>query len=206
MQPTIYNFNQGSDEWFAIRRGKMTGSHAQAIATAGKGLDTYTSEIAAELFTGKGKKQYKNSAMQNGNDTEDLVRTAYEMYSGNSVYQVGFAQYNDYVGCSPDGLVGNDGGIEIKSRDSDENSYSTTHLNLLLGEEEFESKYVWQCYMNMLVFDRQWWDLMSYDPSFKGKSLYVVRLYRDKNKDAKLLNGFVVGEQSIKTKLQILTK
>lgn len=200
MQPIIYDVIQGTEEWLALRRGKMTASHAQAIAAAGKGLDTYTSEIAAELYTGKGKKIYKNAAMQNGNDTEHLVRIAYEMYTGESVYEIGFAQYNEYVGCSPDGLVGGDGGVEIKSRDSDEDSYSLTHLKLLLGEEDFESCYVWQCHMNMLVLNRQWWDLISYDPSFKDKSLFIRRIYRDESKDSKLLNGFEVGEKMITEK------
>lgn len=200
MQPIIYDVSQGSEEWLALRRGKMTASHAQAISAAGKGLDTYTSEIAAELYTGKCKKMYKNAAMQNGNDTEHLVRIAYEMHTGESVCEIGFAQFNEYVGCSPDGLIGADGGVEIKSRDSDEDSYSLTHLKLLLGEEDFESGYVWQCHMNMLVLERQWWDLVSYDPSFKDKSLFIKRIYRDESKDSKLLNGFEIGKKMITEK------
>lgn len=204
MQPIIYNVQQGSEEWFALRRGKMTASHAQAIASAGKGLETYASEIAAELYTGKGKKIYKNAAMQNGNDTEHIVRVAYEMYTGYSVQQVGFVQYNEHVGCSPDGLVGTDGGVEIKSRDSDGDSYSLTHLKLLLGEEDFESGYIWQCHMNMLELDRKWWDLISFDPSFKDKSLFVKRIYRDETKDSKLLNGFEVGKNLVQKKFNQL--
>lgn len=202
----IYDCQQGSPEWIELRRGKMTASHAQQIGNAGKGLDIYTSEIAAELFTGKTAKTYKNASMQNGNESEYLARIAYEMKTGYTVSQIGFAQYNAYVGASPDGLVGSDGGIEIKSRDSDDESYSTTHLKLLLGEEKFESKYIWQCHMNMHVLDRSWWDLISFDPSFKDKSLFIERIYRDPEMDKRLLSGYETGAKLIETKLKKLNR
>lgn len=200
----IYNFEQETPEWYAVRLGKMTASHASEIGNCGKGLDSYTMEKAAELFTGKTKKLRKNSAMINGVNTEPLARFAYEMERGVTIQQIGFAEYNDYVGASPDGLVGEDGGIEIKSRDSDEESFSNTHLKLLFGVEKFDSKHVWQCHMNMFVFDRKWWDLMSFDPAFKEKSLFIERIYRSPKHDEALITGFSMGEAMIKNKLEKL--
>lgn len=194
----IIDCTQGSDEWFAVRMGKMTASHAQAIATCGKGLETYCQQLAAEIFTGKRPESYKNENMQRGNDEECFARMAYELDTDNRVDIVGFAQHSDSVGCSPDGRVGLKGGVEIKRKTF------IKHLNLLLGVEEFESSYVWQCHMNMLVFNAEWWDLMSFNPDFKDRSLYRIRIYRDSKKDESLLKGFDLGEDLIKKYLNIL--
>ena len=110
----VYNCEQGSEEWLKCRLGKLTGSVAHTIATSGKGLETLCLEKATEILTGIISDGYKNDAMQHGNDYEAEARSIYELETGNTVIQVGFCEDNEFVGVSPDGLIGDDGLIEIK--------------------------------------------------------------------------------------------
>lgn len=197
----IKDIEQGSPEWHELRRTRMTASHAQEIGTAGKGLKTLCRKIAAQIFTGElASDGFKNEAMERGSEEETFARSAYEFERSVEVEQIAFAIYSDYVGASPDGLVGEAGGCEFKRKTFEK------HNDLLLGSESFESKYIWQCHMNMLVFDRQWWDLVSYNPLFKNRALHIIRILRDPAKDAALLAGFAKGEELIKQYVAELTK
>jgi hypothetical protein len=194
---TIHDVQQGTPEWHALRLEKMTASHAHTIAVAGKGLSTYCRQIAAQIYTGMAFEGYTSEAMQRGIDEEDFARGAYELATGADVVQVGFAEFEPYFGASPDGLVGLDGGVEFKRKTS------KCHNDLLLGVVDFEPEYIWQCHANMMVFDRDWWDLCSFNPTFKDRSLFTRRIYRDTACDAKLLAGIEAGKQEIKHYLSL---
>lgn len=188
----LYNIEQGTPEWLELRKGRMTASHAQEIAANGKGLETLCRRLAAQIYTDSLAPTYKNDNMICGSEEEHFARSAYEFETGQKVEQVGFVIYSDFVGSSPDGLVGTDGGVEYKRKTFEK------HNDLLLNADKFETKYVWQCHMNMLILNRQWWDLVSYNPLFRNKSIYKERIYRESECDAKLLAGFQRGEQLIK--------
>lgn len=188
----IHNVEQGTDEWLALRLGKLTGSKAQAIAAKGKGLNTLCQELAWEKVTGVREETFKNENMQNGNDKEQYAADAYELTFGVDLQKVGFAEWSDYVGCSPDRLVGSNGGLEIKSRTLKK------HRDLLLGNDTFETGWIWQCHMCLLIFDRDWWDITSYNENFGKSCLFVDRIVRDKLKDEQLLEGFDMGTKLIK--------
>lgn len=168
----------------------MTASNAQAIATNGKGLKTYIYSILAKKYSCAESEGYSNEHIMRGHELEDYARSVYEMETGNEVEQVGFVTLGDYIGCSPDGLVGDDGGVEIKSL-SDEK-----YMQYLLGDE-IEKKYYWQIQMNLLVTGRQWWDLVVYNPNFK-KTLYIKRYTPDLGDFEKLYLGLADGEQMLK--------
>lgn len=189
---------QGTPEWHAIRKGKMTASHAQEIGNNGKGLETYIFQILAAEYSSGEVEFYSNKNMERGTELEDAARSMYELETGATVDQVGFILHNDFVGCSPDGLIGNDGGIEIKCHDD------VSHFKMLVnGSKEIDSKYLWQIQMNLLITGRQWWDYVAYNPNFK-QSLIITRVLPDREKHNALLNGFVAGEirmKSIKSKL-----
>lgn len=188
----IKNFEQGTPEWFACRVGKMTASHAQAIGNVGKGLDTYIHEMMSELYSSGEKKQFSTKDTERGNELEPIARQIYEFERGVTVQQVGFMEMNEFVGASPDGLVDEDGGTEIKSPDDKE------YLQYLLYKEDaIDSKYLWQCQMNLLISGRKWWDLIIYNPNFK-KSMLVFRIVPDKEKFEALEKGFVKGIEMIK--------
>ena len=183
---------QQSDEWYKIRRGKITASHATAIANCGKGLNSYILEIMADYFSCAEKEQFSNKHTERGNKLEPIARSIYEIETGNQVKQVGFIEYNDYVGCSPDGLVGDDGGIEIKCPDDKE------YFKLLLEKEgAISSDYMWQVQMNLLITERKWWDLIFYNPNYK-QTIIVFRIYPDEEAQKKLKQGFIIAEKKIK--------
>ena len=183
------DINQGSPEWFEIRVGKVTASHAQAIGNNGKGLENYILEVVAEMFSSSEKEHYSNEHTERGNELEPIARSMYELQNDVEVEEIGFAEYNDFVGCSPDGLVGKDGMIEIKCPDD------KTYFNLLMNEK-IDNAYIWQCQMNMLILERKWCDLVFYNPNFE-KSMKIFRLEPDKEMFSKLKEGFAKAEAEI---------
>ncbi len=183
------DINQGSPEWFEIRVGKVTASHAQAIGNNGKGLENYILEVVAEMFSSSEKEHYSNEHTERGNELEPIARSMYELQNDVEVEEIGFAEYNDFVGCSPDGLVGDDGMIEIKCPDD------KTYFNLLMNEK-IDNAYIWQCQMNMLILERKWCDLVFYNPNFE-KSMKIFRLEPDKEMFSKLKEGFEKAEAEI---------
>lgn len=189
----IHDLKQGTDEWFDIRLGRMTASHAQAIATQGKGLDTLCRKLAYERFTRVREAGFKNEAMQRGNDEENFARTAYELDTGRQVTEVGFVEYSEYVGFSPDGLIiAENRGVEFKRQNNER------HGDILLGAAPFDSGYVWQCRMGMLIMGYGAWDLCSYNPHFKHKSLFITEITQTAEAEDKLLGGFEMGEELIR--------
>jgi len=181
----IHNMTQGSEEWLKIRELKLTASHAQEIANIGKGLDTYTNNIVCESFAITKDEGYTNTDMARGNDLEEEARVIYEMETGNKVKQVGFIEFSEYVGCSPDGLISEDGGIEIKSL----NNKVYTEL-VLTGK--ISSKYIWQIQMNLFITGRKWWDFVAYNPNYY-KSLWIQRVEPDSKKFERIQEGITKG-------------
>jgi len=196
MSKTYKNIEQGSEEWFELRKGKMTASNATAIGTCGKGLDTYVLKKVAEMLSSGARDNYTNKDLERGNELEPIARTIYELETGNDVYEVGFIEKDEYSGCSPDGLVEKDGGIEIKCVDD-------IHYIKILLSDKIESAYNWQIQMNLLISKRKWWDFVVYNPNFK-KSIIIQRILPDKEKFAKLEQGLIEGEKQIKSILKKL--
>lgn len=188
----IYNIPQGSEEWFKVRAGKLTGSNAQQIGNCGKGLDTLCFETVAEKYLIKPVEGYENEHTKRGHELEPFARGEYERVTSNPVTLVGFVEYNDYVGTSPDGLVSDDGLIEIKCPDT-----VKYFEHLVYGIGAIDSKYMWQMQMNLLVTGRKWCDYVAYNPNFQI-SMWVQRIYPDKDMQQKLLEGFAIGENKIK--------
>lgn len=188
----IHKMTQGEPDWFAVRKGKMTASKATAIGNAGKGLDTYITELMAEYYSSGEKEHFSNSHTDRGNELEEQARNLYELESGYAVEQVGFVELNEFVGCSPDGLIGEDGGWECKC--PDDKSYFKLLLN---GESEIDSGYIWQVQMNLKITGRQWWDLTFYNPNYDNP-MFIKRIFPDATIHAKLEIGFMTGEEKIK--------
>jgi len=190
----IHNIEQGTPEWHELRKGKLTGSNAQAISANGAGLKTYVKKIILGLFT-EGKK-LTGADIDRGNELEPIARAKYEFEKGVDVVEVGFIEMtNRLIGISPDGLVGEDGMIEIKARNNEIHYY-------LLMNGKIDSKTDWQMQMQMFVSRRKWCDFISYNPNFKKNSLFVKRVYLDQTKVAKLSKGLYEGEKMIKEALE----
>lgn len=194
----IYNVVQGSPEWHEIRLGMLTASEAQAIATNGSGLKTLVNKLVAERLTKKFEPSYSNSDMERGKDLEAEARNAYELETGNIVKQVGFCKLNDYVGCSPDGLIGVDGGIEIKN-------FKPSCFVEYMFTGKVDTGYQWQCQFNMFVTDRKWWDYVVYNPDF-AEPLIIKRIDRDDLAIEKIKAGVEAGKELIKSYLLQIQK
>ena len=186
----IHNVEQGTEEWFEVRKYKLTASDATAIGNCGKGLETLCLKKVLEYHLEKEKTFEGNEHTERGNELEPLARSLYEMQTGNDVQEVGFVEHSEYAGCSPDGLVGKDGGIEIKSVGNEK------YAKLLLGDD-LTKDYSWQVQMNLLCTGRKWWDLVIYNPNFKD-SMKITRVLPEKEKQEALLEGIKKGEQLIK--------
>jgi len=183
---------QGTEAWFNARAEKMTASNARAIGNNGAGLKTYINNLMAETYSSAIKESYTNEDMERGNELEALARTVYEIETGNEVEEVGFIELDEFTGCSPDGLIGEDGGLEIKCL-KDEKYFKV----LLEGIETVLSDYIWQIQMCLYVSDRKWWDLVLYNPNYK-KSILILKVYPDKKYIDKLIIGLETGKEKIK--------
>jgi putative phage-type endonuclease len=171
---------QGSPEWFAQRVGKATASRiADIIAKTKTGPSTsranYLAQLVAERLTGNPAESFSNAAMQHGTETEPLARMAYEVATGRFVTEVDMVPHPriEMSGASPDGLVGDDGLIEIKCPNT------ATHIDTLLTQKA-PSKYVPQMMWQMACTGRQWCDFVSFDPRMPANmQLFIKRVDRD---------------------------
>ncbi len=184
---------QGSDEWFAQRIGLVTASRLNDVmATLKSGGEAatrknYRAQLIAERLTGAKADSFTNAAMQWGTDNEPLARAMYEIQSGNDVEQVGFILHPDIkmTGASPDGLINDDGLIEIKCPNT------ATHIDYLLAgvpPSDYHNQMLWQ----MECTGRQWCDFASFDPRMPDDlQLFVVRFNRDQERIDELKKGVV---------------
>jgi putative phage-type endonuclease len=199
------DIEQGTDEWFAVRCGKVTASRvADVIATTKTGYSAsranYEAQLICEILTGKPAESFTNAAMQWGTETEPLARAAYEVKTGNMVNQVGFVNHPtiEQSGASPDGLVGEDGLIEIKCPNT------ATHLDTLL-EQKVPSKYITQMTWQMVCTGRKWCDFVSYDPRLPSNlQLFVQRIELDTDYAKKLESEVAKFLQEINEKVEKL--
>lgn len=171
----IHTMAQRSDEWFAVRLGKITGTSFPTMANGKRAtIETLCLKTAAERLTGvSSDSEYTNPAMEKGIETEGLALKAYETTEFSTVQVVGFLELDEYIGVSPDGLVGDDGGVEIKCPEAH------THLRYLT-EKNPHRAYRWQVQGALWVTKRQWWDFVSFCELFPpDKQLVIERVRPD---------------------------
>ena len=171
--------DQRTDEWFEARRGKATSSRfADVMAKIKSGeaatRRNYRAQLVVERLTGTVAESYTNAAMQWGTDTEPLARAEYILKTGYNVEEVGFMAHPEIeAGASPDGLVEDDGLLEIKCPDT------ATHIQYLKNPESAVNKYLPQMLGQLWITGRKWCDFVSFDPRMPENSqLLVVRVER----------------------------
>jgi len=176
----IQVIEQGSDAWHELRRGKVTASRVADILAKTKtgpsaSRQNYLIELALQQVTKTIEESYTNAAMEWGVQNEGLARCAYEVKTGNFVDQVAFIDHPTIAGfgCSPDGIVGDSGLIEIKCPNS------ATHWSYIKSNEP-PNKYFIQMQAQMAVTGAKWCDFVSFDPRMPERSqLLVVNVPRD---------------------------
>lgn len=171
----ILDLEQGSDEWFAARLGIPTASRFRDIITPAKGdksksYKSYMYELIAERLTKDKEDFFKSEFMERGNELEPLARSSYEFMHDVEVQQVGMILNDEKtIGISPDGLVGEVGGLEIKCPKA-----STLVKYMLDGKLPLEYKP--QVMGSLMISEREWWDFLAFHPNME---MYQLRVYRD---------------------------
>jgi hypothetical protein len=160
--PAFLDCEQGSAKWLLARCGRPTASCFGDIVTAtgkaasNKAREGYMMELLGERITGNAAQHYESAEMRRGTQLEPSARGWYALSEGVEVQEVGFAYcLSGRAGASPDGLVGTDGGIEIKCQ------LLANHLRTITSDEV---PHAWYAQMQgcMLATQREWWDWVSY--------------------------------------------
>lgn len=168
----IHNCQQRSDEWRRIRLGHITSTNFATMANGKKDtIETLCYKIASEKLTGQSAEEnYTNPAIEHGIETEDEAIGFYETEYWVHVQKVGFVELDDFIGVSPDGLIGEDGGVEVKC------PQTHTHLKYLKNPESLYKDYKWQVQGCLWVTSRKWWDIISYCNSFTENRMVRQRI------------------------------
>lgn len=194
----VFNVEQGSDEWFAVRLGKITGSGVSALLSESRaktGLSktalSYAYQIVAERLTGQADNFKGNQYTEWGNLQEARARELYQYETFLFVDEVGFVEKDDWCGCSPDGLVGDDGMIEIKCPAS-KKFVEIVHTEIIPDE------WLAQMQFNMWVCGRKWCDFVLFDPRFtEEKQLYIKRVLSDYGDIVTKVEKFIIELEGI---------
>ena len=205
---THHNYPQGSEEWLAVRKGCITGSRFKDCrdrlksGAPSKACISYAHDTARERVGGKAPSKFTNSAMKFGTEQEPLARLAYEAATGNLVEEVGFFTTEDGLfGLSPDGLIGDDGVLEVKTMVSSDTLFDA----MVEGDI---SEYLDQCTGYLWLLGRQWVDLVLWAPDLEplGLHMKIIRITRDESAIEALeadLMKFAVMVREYESKLRV---
>ena len=165
---------QGSQEWLEARAGSLGASQvADALATTKSGWGASRANVRAQLvrerLTGKPTETFCSAAMQRGKDLEPQARAMYAFQTGYDIAEIAIVKHPKIEGshCSPDGLCGEAGMLEIKC------CGDARHFEILQGDNP-EDRYVKQCRWQMAVTGRKWVDLAYFNPDWPAEMQLVV--------------------------------
>jgi len=167
----LHNVEQGTDAWKKLRLGKFTSSTFSDLF-AKEATATYQNAINKVVFeriTGELPEFYTNKYMERGTELEAEARKSYEETTFTKVHQIGFVELSEWVGASPDGFIGKDGGVQIKCP-----IYSTLISYHLSGK--VPTDYLYQMQGELWVTGRQWIDFYCYHPKLRP---VIKRIFRD---------------------------
>ena len=168
----VFDFEQGEEEWFRARMGIPTASKFATVMAKGEGKtrSEYMRKLAGEILTGEPQEAFSNSHTERGNAMEDEARQHYAFVEVAEIKRVGFIR-NGNKGASPDSLVGNNGGLEIKT--------ALPHIQIdRLERDRLPPEHKAQVQGNLWLSEREWWDFVSYWPKLP---ILTVRVYRDED-------------------------
>lgn len=183
-----YTYEQRSQDWFKVKEGKISSSGCDRIMKKrglGVGGETYCMEITASILQQHFNPTYVSASMQQGIEREPIAKEIYEEEKMMKVKEAGFIVFytdhpdlkilNGFLGVSPDGLIGEEGGLEVKCPEPNQHTSNLT-------QEVCHDKYYDQIQMCLFVTGRKWWDLLTFNPDFKdGYKWKITRIYPDKD-------------------------
>jgi len=174
--------DQGSEAWHEEKLGLFSGTKFQTVVSGKetKGYKDLILNIAGEIISGIKDETYSNAIMERGIEMEAEAVKEYELTYDLTSEETGLCLMDDFIewiGISPDRLIGEDGGLEIKC------PLMKTHLGYI-NENKLPNEYKWQVQGALLVTGRKWWDFMSYYPNMKP---FIIRVYPDEKMHDKLM-------------------
>lgn len=204
-----YDIEQGTQKWLDIRIGRVGGSESEPLSVKGKSA----SGLGVSVWKLMHKKIYElimnetldndfiSEAMQRGTDLEPFARDEYEVSSFNKVNQCGYIINTDfkYAGYSPDGLIGEEGMLEIKC---------PLHVEYIrsICEKEIPKNYYAQMQWGLLLSDRKWCDYVVYNPDFNLKKIQIQRVERDEKVLNTMKSNYFTYENEIEQRINELKK
>ena len=202
------NVQQESQDWMLARAGKFTASRAADLMARTKSGPSASrgnliAMLVAERMTRQPVETYRNAAMERGTELEAEARDAYSFATGQAVEETGFVEYADLpnTGCSPDGLIDDDGLVEIKVPAS-----MAKHLDALLRGSH-AAEYRWQLQHQLMVTGRQWVVAASYDPRWPDHlQLATVRVERDEEAITELAAAIREADAEVESFIAALKK
>jgi putative phage-type endonuclease len=194
--PSIHHrVDQGTEEWFQLRMGRFTASSIDKLlgGPKNKGYQDEIKRVAFEMLYGVRPDGFESSWMTRGKDLEADARDAYQATTFTVVDTCGFFTYGDSIGASPDGLIGDDGTVEIKCV-----KYNT-FIDYVIADR-VPPEYVPQIQTQLLCTDRQWCDFIAYHP---GVPLFIKRIERD---EELIQNIIVAVDVAMASAKELVTK
>lgn len=171
----IITCQQGTQEWLEARMGIVTASEMNSVMANGRNGEPsktralYMRRLAAEIITGRPCAYFEgNEDTERGKELEPVIADLYSQSNSQIVTDVGFIK-NGRIGCSPDRLIGEDGGLEIKSK--------RPYIQIeILEKGDVPTEYLKQIQTCLKVTEREWWDFVCHS---EGLPLFTKRVYRN---------------------------
>lgn len=175
----IHEMEQGTPEWFDVRKGIPTASEFAAVmakpgprGSVPKTRQTYMRKLAGEIITGEPMESFENAHMIRGREMEQEAVDAYAFETGTDPQKVGFVKMGSITGCSPDRLIGKDGQLEVKTK--------LPHLLIeILEQNKLPEEFIPQVQGQLWVTGRKWCDFIAFWPKMPT---FKVRVCRDEAK------------------------
>jgi putative phage-type endonuclease len=169
----IKDFEQNSDEWYQARIGSIGGSSIASVCAKGSGKmrSNLLYRMAGEILSGQRYESYHNKDMERGHLLEPKARKCYELFTGYQVEQVAMIKETDHKHVSPDGLVNEDGMIEIKC------VIPSVHIETIV-KNKIPSSYKKQVQWGLDKAKRIWLDFISFCPLIKDKPIHIIQTRR----------------------------
>lgn len=199
--------DQGSKEWLEAKLGVFGGTTFHKVQSTGETYKTIIYEKAAQRLLSTYQSSFTSKHTQWGNDNENRARIRYCMETGNKVQLAGllYSSFSEWCAVSPDGLVGLDGGTEIKCP-----STTREHIRHIINGPP--PVYIAQIQGCMMATGRLWWDFVSYDPrldEYPGTmkaAIHIRRYYRDEDYIAHLKHCVLKAIDDVQNILEIITE
>lgn len=192
----IHEVEQNTPEWLELRKGKFTASNFGKLfmAKTTAGYNELINKVVFERLTGELPETYSNEYMQRGHELEPEAIQRYEFETFRKVTRVGFVEINNFIGCSPDGFVGNKGMVQVKVP-----KYSTL-IDYMISNK-IPKDYLWQMQGELWICEREWNDFFVYHPSLNPLK---IRVNRDEVKIKELESELEIAIETVQERINLI--